>query len=165
MKQRVWVVVALSVMLVGCKYLSGGGATTARKLVTSADAERILGSAVRLESSWDGQADTPPYGRESRCEYVGAGRATLNAVIDTAPSEDGARGAFAESRAGLGSFEHVEEVSGIGDEAFFSRGPSSRRLIVRKKAVVFLIDARRDDGGEPSVDEMKKTAARVADQL
>ena len=52
-----------------------------------------------------------------------------------------------------------------GDDAFLSRGPTARRLIVRKRSVVILIEARQDHGGGPSIDEMKKTAAHIANGL
>ena len=165
MKQRGPVVVVLSAMLAACSSLGGLGAMAASKMVTAEDAERILGSPARLVSDSHGEAESLPGGRESRCEYVAAERATLDVVIVTAPSEEPARKAFAESRDGLGSFERVEDVSGLGDEAFVSRSPSSRKLVVRKKAVVFLMDARPSGDPEPAVEELKKTAARLADQL
>ena len=165
MKLRGLVLCVLGMLLAGCTHVTDGGGKAASRMVTAADAERILGGVARLVSSSEGQASSPPGGRESRCEYVGADRASLTVVINTAPSEDLARGVFAESRRGLGSFEHIEEVSSIGDEAFLSKGPTARRLVVRKKDAVFLIEARLDKGGEPSLDEMKKTATRLSGQL
>jgi hypothetical protein len=56
-------------------------------------------------------------------------------------------------------------VEGIGDEAFLSRGPDSRRLTVRVREVVFLIEASLFEEREPSVDEILSTAKRVVSQL
>jgi hypothetical protein len=134
-RQRIFVIVLLSSVLAGCSHMGGlagrGAATAASKAVTPEDAERILGAPARLAGESSGEDEAVPGGRQSRCEYVAAERATLMVVIDTAPDEDAARKAFAESRTGLGSYEKIEDASGIGDEAFVSRGPSSRKLVVR----------------------------------
>jgi len=164
-RQQALAILVLGLMLIGCKHAGGSGATTASKVVTAADAERILGGTARLVSERQGESESLRGGHYSRCEYVGAYRATLNVVIETAPSEESARGAYSESRSGLGSFEQIEEVTGIGEEAFLSRGPTARRLIVRKGAVVFLLEARRDEAGGPLIDELKNTAAHIADRL
>ena len=165
MKQPALAIVVLCLMVVGCKNVIDTSDTRASKLVTLADAERILGGTAKLASERSGESDSFRGARESRCEYIGADRATLNVVIQTSPSEERARAAYDESRSGFGSFEKIEEVTGIGDEGYLSRGPTARRLIVRKRAVVILIEARRDQGGGPSIDEMKKTAAHIAGRL
>jgi len=165
MKEWALAIVVLGLMLIGCKNVIDTSATRASKLVTLADAERILDGTARLASERSGESESLRGGRESRCEYVGAGRATLTVVIQTAPGEESARGAYRESRSGLGSFERIEEMTGIGDEAFLSRGPTVRRLIVRTRAVVILLEARRDEGGGPSIDEMKKIAAHITGRL
>lgn len=165
MRQRVLAIVVVGLMFAACRHAADTSATTASKLVTAADAERILGGTVRLVSEKRGESESVRGALETRCEYVTADRATLNVVIQTAPNEESARGVYDESRSGMGSFERIEEVAGIGDEAFLSRGPTARRLVVRKRAVVILLDARRDQPDSPSIDEMKKTATHVAARL
>ena len=165
MKLSLLVLIVLGLILAGCSESGNRSAATASELVTVNDAQQILGGAARLGHESQGEAESLPGGREKHCEYVGPGGATLNVVIVTAPSEDAMRKAFAEVRSGLSSFQHVEELTGIGDEAFLAQGPSSRRLAARKGTVMFLLDARRDNGVDLSVDEMKKTATHLAGQL
>ena len=157
--------------LSGCGQRGVPGTLTARttraasELVTLDDAQRMLGDAARLGSDRTGASDSMPGGSERTCEYVGADRATFNVVIVRAPSEEAARSAYEQSRAGLGSFEHVDDVSDIGDQAFLSQGPRTQKLEVRTKAFVMLLDVRVPTQGEATATELRRIAARVVSQL
>ena len=81
MKHTCLVIAVLGLALAGCGYAGGGAGASASRLVTAEDAERILGGAAKLVAESSGEAESPPGGRESHCEYVGPDRATLNAVM------------------------------------------------------------------------------------
>jgi hypothetical protein len=162
---RVLAVLAFGLALLGCGSVRELGARSAGTLVTAEDAQRILGVPARLANEWRGESESSPGAWERRCEYVGPDRATLMVVIVTTRSRDDAQRIYEESRGQAGSFARVEEVSGAGEEGFLTRMPSSQSLTVRKATSVFLLEARATREGGASVEELKRTAVRVADGL
>jgi hypothetical protein len=165
MRVKTLAMLALAVMLVGCTGKPGFGPPRASALVTAEDATRILGGAARLGTDKQGKSETAPGAHESRCEYVGADRATLVVVIERAQDEGSAQRIYTDTRSGLQAFTRVEQVGDIGDEGFVSRMPSSVNLIVRKGKVVYAMEARVAEGKPDPIEELKRTAARVASQV
>ncbi len=150
-----------ALFVAGCGYL-GSGSVTASKLVTKSDAERVLGLPVRLDKDTTSE-------RESTCLYVdenGKESASLQVTITTGESEEQIKAAddmarrYAAEKVGP-----VETIEGIGDGAWLEKKEGSQTLHVRKKRYGFLLSAQKGLSKEPSYDELKRLAKRVADGL
>lgn len=150
-----------ALFLAGCGYL-GRGTVTASRLVTKADAERVLGVPARLEK--DTTSD-----KESTCLYVdesGKDSMSLQVTIQTGESEEQTKAADDMARKYVSEkLGPVENVEGIGDAAWLEKKEGGQTLHVRKKRYGFLINALKGISREPSYDEMRRLAKRLADEL
>jgi hypothetical protein len=150
----------LAALGAACQRPGAGGGLVASSLITKADAERILGQPVRLESEKNSE-------KESMCLYVEArdgGPASLQATFQVAEDEEQVRAADELARKFYEKKGRVETVEGIGDGAWLVQEDSSTTLHVRKQKTAFLINALK--GEQPaSLDAMKEVARRVAARL
>ncbi len=139
----------------------GGRDMTASRLVTKADAERVLGLPIPLET------DTTS-GIESTCTYGDAAdtsRPSLQVTIVVAESAEQVKDADESAKRFEAKTGTVEVVEGIGDEAWLVRREGEQALHVRKNNIAFLLKTTKGGGKEPAYDELKRIAKRVADQL
>ena len=148
------------ILLAGC---SSGllGSTSACAYLKEADAEKILGEPVRLES----QTDAPD---ESTCIYASTKEGSANSVqftLQVFPSEEHVKSAEEIARSVKAKTATIEEASGIGDAAWLEKNNSSLTLHVRKGKKAFLISALGSTDRAPSLDEMKRVASVIANRV
>lgn len=144
-----------------CNYI-GQQDFTACKLVTQADAERILGVPARLKT------DTTTE-KESTCVYADASGnegLVLQFTITAGESEEQVRAADELAKKYVSEkIGPTETVDAVGDAAWLEKKEGSRTLHVRKKNFGFLMNAEKGINKEPSYDEMRSLAKRIADKL
>jgi hypothetical protein len=149
----------------GCSHLVAPHRIAATKFVTAGDAARILGGTVSLRTDTSGEPENSPGRIESACVYRDRDGAELHAVFDADPSEEIAQGTHEQTREYESQHGGVQDVPGIGDEAYLSRGPASVKIHVRKGKVGFLLSVIGGTDTQPTVDKLENLAKKIAGDL
>ncbi len=153
--------------LSGNKNSSGdeaGEIPNASKLVTSADAQKVLGVGVRLDAEDNS-------GSQRACFYGGTNVAqgnpsSLALNVYNLRTDEMAKNAFENFTTQGTRMAATEPLAGFGDEGQLSTAsPATMILIVRKKRTVFSLTAVGNAAQKPSLNELKSLARRIADEL
>ena len=104
--------------------------------------------------------------KESTCVYVGeTGHEGLSLQLTIQEAESAEQITAAEEIVKKYVRGTIEAVEGVGDAAWVEKRERGQTLHVRKKNFTFLINAERGVYQEPSYEEMRRLAQRVADKL
>lgn len=143
-----------------------------RQRLTEAEAERILGQPVRLLQNTSGMKDDV---RQCMCGYFGMTRDKAtgqNCVVYFSleekainPSVEQAHQVLVSTKAANAHDTLIQDLSGIGDEAFALSNDSDSHLIMARKGTIIMRLQVKRAAGNRSLEELKAFAERVFKQF
>jgi hypothetical protein len=138
-----------------------GGERKAVKLVTRADAEKIMGVPMKFQQEKFGEL-------QSTCIYTdadGESRRHLQVTIQEYSSEEQTKDAHESMREMNRHYVKTQPVEGIGDGAWLEEREFSQAIHVRRKNVAFLIVAEGGEASEQRLGALRRVAEAVAARL
>jgi hypothetical protein len=152
-------------LVVGCSHLFAPHPIVASKMVTVDDAALLLGGKASLHDDTTRQPEDSPGRTESACEYDGPDGGHVFAVFDADPSKEIASRTWEETKEYYSTHGGVQQLSGIGDDAYLTRGPGAVEIWVQKGNVGFNVDVMGGVYEQTSVADLESVAKRVAAKL
>jgi hypothetical protein len=159
MKRNFTILILWCLLTASCGLL--GGERTAAKLVTRADAEKIMGFPMKLDQEKFAE-------KQSTCIYTNAGGDSsrhLQITIQEYLSDDQAKDAHESMQEMNRRYVEIQPVEGVGDAAWVETREFSQAIHVRRKNVAFLIVADGTENGEQKLSGLRRVAESVAARL
>lgn len=156
---RNFTILILFCLLTAAACGAGSGERSAKKLVSPADAEKIMGVPMKLAQE---QRDE----KQNICYYSDTdGIWRLQVTIQEYESEEQTKEAHEFMQDINRHYVKVQPVEGVGDGAWLENREFSQAIHVRRKNVAFLIVADGEDNSGQRLAELRRVAARVAERL
>lgn len=138
-----------------------GGERNAKRLVSRADAEQIMGAPMKFDQEKFAE-------RQSSCFYVdadGESQLLVQVTLQEYPSEEETKKAHELMRDVNRHYARTEPVEGVGDAAWLEDGEYSQSIHVRRKNVAFLISVQGGENNRQRLAALRGVAERVAARL